>query len=266
MASSLQITGTPAEIYEQHMVPAIFARWAPDLVEAAGVRPGDRALDMACGTGAVTRLLAERVGPTGTVVGLDINPEMLAIARRAAPQPTIEWVEGSAVRMALPDATFDRVLCEQGLQFMPDKPAVLAEMRRVLKPGGRLAVSCWCAVEYMPGYLALEQALARRIGPEQAALPPFSLGDADTLRRLVTNAGFHAVQLRLDGKMIRFQSAEHMVRAVVGGAPTMLGALAEQGEEVLAAIVAEVSAATRAYMDDDGWGVPALSHIVTATA
>src|SRR5688572_28028191 len=73
MASSLQITGTPAEIYEQHMVPAIFVRWAPDLVEAAGVRPGDRALDVACGTGVVTRLLAERVGPTGTVVGLDIN-------------------------------------------------------------------------------------------------------------------------------------------------------------------------------------------------
>jgi ubiquinone/menaquinone biosynthesis C-methylase UbiE len=188
MASNLQIAGTPAEIYERHMVPAIFARWAPDLVEAAGVRPGDRALDVACGTGMVTRLLAERVGPGGTVVGLDINPEMLAVARRAAPQPNIAWVEGSAIRMALPDATFDQVLCEQGLQFMPDRPAALAEMRRVLKPGGRLALSCWCAVEYMPGYLALEQALARRIGPEQAALPPFSLGDADTLRSLVTSA------------------------------------------------------------------------------
>ena len=82
MASSLQITGTPAEIYEQHMVPAIFVRWAPDLVEAAGVWAGDRALDVACGTGVVTRLLAERVGPAGTVVGLDINPEMLAVARR----------------------------------------------------------------------------------------------------------------------------------------------------------------------------------------
>jgi SAM-dependent methyltransferase len=266
MASSLQITGTPAEIYEQHMVPAIFVRWAPDLVEAAGVRPGDRALDVACGTGVVTRLLAERVGPAGTVVGLDINPEMLAVARIAAPQPNIEWVEGSAVRMALPDATFDEVLCEQGLQFVPDKPAALAEMRRVLKPGGRLALSCWCAVEHMLGYLALEQALAKRIGPEQAALPPFSLGDADTLRNLVTGAGFREVRLRIDAKMIRFQSAEHMVRALVGGAPTMLGALAAQGAGVLDTIVAEVSAATRAYVDDEGWAIPAVSHIVTARA
>jgi SAM-dependent methyltransferase len=266
MASNLQIAGTPAEIYERHMVPAIFARWAPDLVEAAGVRPGDRALDVACGTGMVTRLLAERVGPGGTVVGLDINPEMLAVARRAAPQPNIEWVEGSAIRMALPDATFDQVLCEQGLQFMPDRPAALAEMRRVLKPGGRLALSCWCAVEYMPGYLALEQALARRIGPEQAALPPFSLGDADTLRSLVTRAGFREVRLRLEAKMTRFQSAEHMVRALAGGATSIRGALAAQGEGVLDTIVAEVSAATRAYVDDDGWAIPAVSHLVTARA
>ncbi|HEY5867402.1 MAG TPA: methyltransferase domain-containing protein [Candidatus Tectomicrobia bacterium] len=233
-------------------------------------KPGEcypgRVLDVACGTGVVTRLLAARVGPTGTVVGLDINPGMLAVARVAAPLPNIEWMEGSAISMPLPDATFDSVLCEQGLQFFPDKPAALAEMRRVLTPGGRLALSCWCAVEYMPGYLALEHALARRVGPEQAALPPFSLGDADALRSLMTRAGFRAVRLRIDAKMLRFQSAEHMVRAVVGGAPTMLGALAEQGAGVLDAIVAEVDAATRAYVDDEGWAIPAMSHIVTASA
>jgi SAM-dependent methyltransferase len=182
------------------------------------------------------------------------------------PLPNIEWLEGSAVNMALPDATFGSVLCEQGLQFFPDKPAALAEMRRVLKPGGRLALSCWHTVEHMLGYLALEQALAKRVGPEQAALPPFSLGDADTLRRLVTGAGFHAVRLRVDAKLIRFHSAEHMVRAVVGGAPTMLGALAEQGAGVLDAIAAEVSAATRAYEDDEGWAIPTVSHVVTAIA
>ena len=97
MPSNPPIVGTPAEIYEQHMVPAIFARWAPDLVEAAGVQPGGRALDVACGTGVVTRILAERVGPAGTVVGLDINPGMLAVARVVAPLPNIEWLEGSAV-------------------------------------------------------------------------------------------------------------------------------------------------------------------------
>lgn len=266
MSTKLQIAGTPAEIYEQHMVPAIFARWAPDLVETARVRAGERVLDVACGTGAVTRLLAERVAPEGKVVGLDINPGMLTVARSAVPLTNIEWLEGSAVKMAIPDAVFDAVVCQQGLQFFPDKSAAVSEMRRVLKPGGRLILSCWRSIEHMPGYLALEQALAKRIGAEKAALPPFSLGDAGTIRDLVIGAGFRAARLRVEARMVRFQSAEHMVRAVVGGAPTMLGALAEQGEGVLDAIVAEVMEGTRAYVDDEGWAIPAVSHILTATA
>jgi len=266
MATTLQISGTPAEIYERHMVPAIFARWAPDLVEAAGVRTGESALDVACGTGAVTRLLAERVGPTGKVTGLDINPGMLAVARLVAPGQNIEWLEGSAVKMPLPDATFDAVVCQQGLQFFPEKPAALSEMRRVLRHGGRLTLACWRSIEHTPGYLVLEQALARRIGPEKAALPPFSLGDAGAIRGLVAGAGFREIRLRAEAKMLRFRSAEHLVRAVVGGAPTMMGALTGQGEGVLDAIIAEVTEATRHYVDDEGWATPAASHIVTAVA
>jgi len=266
MDTTLQISGTAAEIYEEHMVPAIFARWAPDLVEAAGVRTGDRALDVACGTGAVTRLLAERVGPTGKVVGLDINPGMLAVARLVASSQSIEWLEGSAVKMPLPDANFDALVCQQGLQFFPDKPAALSEMRRVLRRGGRLALACWRSIEHTPGYLVLEQALARRVGPEKAALPPFSFGDAGAIRGLVVGAGFREVKLRAEAKMVRFQSAEHLVRAVVGGAPAMMGALTGQGEGVLDAIIAEVTEATRHFVDDEGWATPAVSHIVSAIA
>jgi SAM-dependent methyltransferase len=266
METTVQIWGTPAEIYEQHMVPAIFARWAPELVDAAGVGMGDCALDVACGTGAVARLLAERVKPTGRVVGLDINAGMLAVARLAAPSQNIEWLEGSAVKMPLPDATFDAVVCQQGLQFFPDKPAALSEMRRVLRPGGRLTLSCWRSIEHTPGYHVLEQALARRIGPEKAALPPFSFGDAGAIRGVVESAGFREIKLRAEAKMVRFRSAEHLVRAVVGGAPTMMGALTGQGEGVLDAIISEVTDATRHYVDDEGWATPAVSHIATAIA
>jgi ubiquinone/menaquinone biosynthesis C-methylase UbiE len=264
MSTTLQISGTPAEIYEEHMVPAIFGRWAPDLVETAGVKTGDRVLDVACGTGAVTRLLAGRVAPTGTVVGLDVNPGMLAVAGRTVPSPSVEWLESSAIKMPLPDESFDAVVCQQGLQFFPDRPAALAEMRRVLKRDGRLTLSCWRSIEHTPGYLVLQQVLARRIGPEKAALPPFSLGDAETIRGLVRGAKFREIKLRAEAKMIRFRSAEHMVKAVVGGAPTMMGALAEQGEGILDTIVAEVAAATKAYVDDEGWATVAVSHIVTA--
>jgi SAM-dependent methyltransferase len=96
--------------------------------------------------------------------------------------------------MPLPDASFDAVICQQGLQFVPEKAAALSEMHRVLKRGGRLALSCWRSIEHTPGYLALEQALARRIGPEKAALPPFSFGDGGSIRGLAVAAGFREVK------------------------------------------------------------------------
>jgi SAM-dependent methyltransferase len=266
MAAELKIPGTPGEIYEQHMVPAIFARWAPDLLDAAEVRVGQRVLDVACGTGVVTRLLAERVGSTGRVVGFDFNPGMLAAARAAAPGRAIEWLEGNAMSMPLPDATFDAVVCQQGLQFIPDKLAALREMRRVLVPSGRLAMSLWRSVEHAPGFRVLEEALARRVGTEKAALPPFSLSDGQVIRDMVAGAGFRDIRVRADVKMSRFKSAEHFVRSVVGGGPTMLGALAAQGPSVLDVIVAEVVEATRTYVDTEGWATAQVTNIITAAA
>ncbi|MBI2171483.1 MAG: class I SAM-dependent methyltransferase [Chloroflexi bacterium] len=259
------IAGTPGDVYEQHIVPAIFSRWAPDLVDAAGVRQGARVLDVACGTGAVTRIVAQRVGPSGKVVGLDVNAGVLAVARTAAPASNIQWLEGNAASIALPDASFDAVVCQQGLQFFPDRPAGLAEMRRVLKPGGRLALSCWLSVKHQP-WIAIEQALAKRIGAEQAALPPFGLGDAPSIRSLLANAGFRDIRLRTDAKPARFHSSEHLMRATVAGSVTMMGQLTSQGPGVLDAIVAEVSEALRDFEDDDGVALPIVSHIFTASA
>ena len=257
-------SGTPGEVYQREMVPAIFARWAPDLVEAGQVRAGQRALDVACGTGVVTRLVAERVGPGGRAVGLDINPEMLAAARAASAGSRIEWHEGSALGLPWPEGAFDVVLCQQGLQFFPDRAAALGEMRRVLVPGGRLALSCWRSSEHQ-AFRALEEALARRIGPEKAKLPPFALGDRETLRGLITGAGFRDVRIRAETRTIRFASAAHMVGAAVGGAPSMLAVLAEQGEAALEAIAEEVTRDLERYVDDEGVGLPGWSHVATAS-
>jgi SAM-dependent methyltransferase len=198
------------------------------------------------------------------VVGLDLNPSMLAAARATAARAPIEWLEGNAARMPLPDAAFDAVVCQQGFQFFPDRLAALREMRRVLAAGSRLALAVWRSVEHAPGFRVLEEALARRIGADRAALPPFSLGDAQAIRALLVEVGFREVRVRAEVKLSRWQSAEHMVRSVVGGAPTMLGALAEQGPGVLDAIVAEVTDATRSYADDEGWATPHAANILTA--
>ena len=262
----MEITGTPGEIYERHMVPAIVARWTPQLVEILNLRAGERVLDVACGTGVVTRELPARVGQAGRVVGLDVNPGMLAAARAAVPTAPIEWLEGNATSMPLPDATFDVVVCQQGLQFFPDKLAGLGEMRRVLAPGGGLVLSVWRSIANAPGFRILEEVLARRIGRAQATLPPFTLGDGQAVRALVVKAGFRGVQVRADVRLSRWQSAEHFVRSLIAGAPTMLGALAEQGPGVLDTIVTEVADATADFADDEGWATPQSSNIITAIA
>ena len=260
----MDIAGTPGEIYEQHIVPAITAHWTPDFVELMSLRFGARVLDVACGTGVVTRELPYRVGKTGRVVGLDINPGMLATARAIAPNLPVEWMDGNAISMPLPDASFDVVVAQQGLQFLPDKPAGLAEMRRVLVPGGRLVLSVWRSTQHNPAFRALEEALARRIGPAKAALPPYSLGDAQLIRSMLTTAGFKDLRIQAIVKLSRWHSAEHFVRSMVAGAPTMLGELAGQGPAALDDLVAEIAQATSDFVDDRGWVSPQTSHLITA--
>ena len=134
-----QVAGNAADVYERALVPAIFAPWAPLVVALAEPKPGERVLDVACGTGVVARFASQRVGRTGGVVGLDLNPGMLAVAAASAAGPAatgapIVWREGSAVAMPLADGSFDVVCCQLGLQFFPDRSAALAEMHRVLVP------------------------------------------------------------------------------------------------------------------------------------
>jgi len=196
-AGRWELKGTPGEIYEQHMVPAIFARWAPALVDAAHVRAGERVLDVACGTGVVTRLVAERVGPKGRVVGLDLNPGMLATAQTAASGLSIEWHEGSALSMAVADATFDAVLCQQGLQFFPDRPSALREMRRVLRPSGRTAIAVWGELERNQIYAAFHAALQATVRSDLAELitAPFSWPSGTALKSAAEDVGFRNVRL-----------------------------------------------------------------------
>jgi ubiquinone/menaquinone biosynthesis C-methylase UbiE len=158
-----QVAGNAAEIYERDLVPAIFASWAPLVVDLAAPQPGERVLDVACGTGVVARLAAQQVGSNGQVVGLDLNPGMLAVAAAVTPpaSPTrasITWREANVIALPLAGTTFDIVYCQLGLQFFADRPAALHEMYRVLAPGGRLALMVWRSIQYSPGFGVLADA------------------------------------------------------------------------------------------------------------
>ena len=145
-----QLSAEAAERYEAQFVPAIFAEWAPRLIEIAGVEADQRVLDVACGTGIVARTAAEALAGSGQVVGLDLNPAMLAVARRV--RPDLEWRQGDVASLPFSDGSFDRVLCQMALMFFPDRRQALREMARVTRPGSVVAVCVPAALEDQPAY------------------------------------------------------------------------------------------------------------------
>jgi ubiquinone/menaquinone biosynthesis C-methylase UbiE len=202
-------SGTAPQNYERYFVPAIGAPLAEKLIKVAGLRPGERVLDVACGTGVVTRLAAEQVGADGAVTGVDINPGMLAVACTATPSlAAIEWIEASADALPCPDAAFDVVLCQLGLQFFPDKLAALRQARRVLVPAGRLALN-------VPGptppiFDILARGLARHVKPEVAGFVHhvFSLHETTELEDLLSGAGFVDVAIRASDEKLHLPAPE----------------------------------------------------------
>jgi ubiquinone/menaquinone biosynthesis C-methylase UbiE len=266
-----QLTGDAAELYERYLVPAITGVWAADLVHRAGLRPGERVLDVACGTGVVARLAAERVGVRGGVVGLDLNTAMLAVARGLPPPTgaTIAWTEASVLAMPFPDATFNVVLCQLGLQFFPDRPQALREMRRVLVPGGRVLLSVFGPLAHNPAPRALAEALERHLGPHAGAIKraEHELDDPAALDALVASAGFAEVRVATTTRRIRFPSPREYVR--IQFAATPLASLIEEmpGDRqamLVDAVIAEVSAALHPYIGDDGLVFPQECHTLSA--
>ena len=213
------LAGTAPEIYAEHLVPAVFAPWAPVLLDAAAVGIGHTVLDVACGTGVVATAAVERVGPSGAVTGVDINPGMIAVAARTQ---GVRWARADAARLPFPDGGFDRVLCQAGLQFVPDRLGALREMRRVLRPGGRVALLVWRALHHSPGFAALADALQAVVGPEAAAVmrAPFVFGDDPRpLVTLLDSAGFGDVDVQARAGTVRFASVEAFVRCQRAASP-----------------------------------------------
>jgi ubiquinone/menaquinone biosynthesis C-methylase UbiE len=253
-----------ATAYEELLVPALFQQVTHHVLEAAKVGPGDRVLDVACGTGVLARSAAARVGPGGSVAGLDINPGMLSVAKQQA--PAIRWQQSPAESLPYEDRSFDAVVSQFGLMFFNDQRAALGEMFRVLKAKGRLAVAVFDALDKVPAYEAVSVLLGRMVSKQAAdALRfPFSLGDSNKLSALFREAGITSPVVTTYAGTGRFQSVRSMIEADVRGWFPLAHIFLDQSQ--LEALVAEAKDALKTFVTAKGtveFQLPV--HIVTAT-
>jgi SAM-dependent methyltransferase len=261
-----QVAGEgPAGAYEKYLVPAFFTGCAEQLLELAEVKPGERVLDVATGTGIVARLAAARVGPEGTVTGIDVNEGMLAAAAAAGPGE-VDWQRADATELPFPDGSYDLVTCQQGLQFVTDHRGALHEMRRVLAaPEGRVAIAVWRGIEVNPAFVAVVDVLDRYVGTHAGMIlrEPFAGPDRADLHRLLTAAGFRAVRVRIGIVDVRFPSAREFLRREVVSTPLaepMRGLDDARHEEM----TAELERTLAPYTDDDGIAFPLQAWLAVA--
>ena len=211
-----RVSATAAQVYDQFFVPALFAQWVPRTLDSVAPKPGDDLLDIGTGTGAVARGALPRVGPTGSVVGLDPNGDMLTVAAAEAPGATL--VQGCVEDIPFEDDEFDCVTCQFAVMFVTDRGRAVNEVVRVLRPGGRLAVSTWSSVEHSPGYAAMVDLLGAQIGAwaADALRAPFRLGTAGKLGALL-RPRFPGVAIRQYDGVARFGSLDEWLHTDIRG-------------------------------------------------
>lgn len=256
---TLQAQIDAANAYEALFVPALFGQWAPKVADAAQMQPGQRVLDVACGTGILAREIAPRIGSTGRVTGIDPSPGMVAVAKQLA--PAVDWREGVAESLPFPDQSFDAVVSQFGLMFFTDRRQAL----RVLTPGGRLAVAVWDSLDNIPAY-ASEVALLERTAGRQAAdalRAPFVLGNRKDLATLFSEAGVASAEITTHRGTAQFPSIRTMVEADLRGWLPVMGVILS--EDQIGRILQEAEQALSSYTTAYGQATFHLSaHLVTA--
>jgi ubiquinone/menaquinone biosynthesis C-methylase UbiE len=262
---------SPAEVYEDFLVRWQFRPWTAVLLAEAALRPGEHILDLATGTGIVAREAALFVGDRGRVVALDINPAMLDVGR-SLPEPagaSIEWLEGDAAALPLPEVAFDAVLCQQGLQYFADRPAAAAEVRRVLASGGRALLVVWRTLVHNPVQEALNAAGQRRVGVAPLATA-FGLGDACEVGRLFEAAGFADVTVTGRELVVVFPSraefARRMIESVAHVVPELAGLDSLQRAELASAIDEDARMTLQLHALGGGLACPMAVHLIQARA
>jgi SAM-dependent methyltransferase len=262
-------SSSAAETYDEVLVPRLFTPCAEILLSRMALRPGETLLDVACGTGIVVRLAAPVVGPTGTVIGRDINEAMVLRARSHTPPPGSAVVDlgvSPAAPLDLDDDSVDAITCQQGLQFFPDPEAALAEMGRCLRPGGRAGIAVWFGIEECPLWAALEAGLTERFGAQRAAdiRRPFSWPGADALTAAMTGAGFADIRVSDHTVVMHFEGGVRQAMRAIASTPFAADVNALDADDYDRMMHTVMRYLGRSTNLDDAVDIPARTFIVMA--
>jgi ubiquinone/menaquinone biosynthesis C-methylase UbiE len=260
--SGFQLSGDAPTAYTRFAIK-IMEPWTDDLILSARCQDGDCVLDVACGPGVV----ASRVNMVSRklchVTGVDINEGMLKAARS---NPQVEWRQGSATELPFDADSFDVVLCQQGLQFFPDRAAAMREMARVLGPGGRISLNVWGALERQPFFVAARAAIGSSFGADAQAFSDlaYTLNTAEELRQLAGNAGLRNIHVRFEHRTVRHPSPARFVAGWIRAMPLAAQFLALPDDRKQA-FITDIVERLASYVDDAGLAVPMENHFMTAS-
>jgi len=237
-----------------------------ELLRCARLAPGEQVLDVACGTGLIALKAADAVGPRGRVVGIDLSGRMADAARRRADERGVsntEFARMDAEKLELPDASFDVVLCALGLMYVPDPERALREMRRVLRPGGRIVVAVW-GERSRCGWSAVFPIVDAEVASDVCPLF-FHLGQDDTLAQLCGAAKFEAIEHRRLAGTLFYADAEEACDAAFVGGPVAL-AWSRFDTDVRARVRARYVDAIEPWRRPGGYELPGEFVLVAAIA
>lgn len=262
---TFQLSEDAAVLYEEQKVPAMFGPLADTTLEIVGLHPDDQMLDVACGTGILARRARQRFGAFPRIVGADLNEGMISIARTLNDpfSRACEWHVADVSKMPFSDHEFSVIFCQQGLQFFPDEGTALHEIKRLLRPGGRLALTIWSGASDL--FKAMDVAVSRHVSPEaeKRFLAPFSYTGSDTLVDLLETIGFDNVT-RQDVTVNRvIKNPGTTLIKEITSSPAGAVVIAK-GEQVLQAVADDILAEVAHYRRGNDLVIPQSTHLFQA--
>ncbi|MEW6126263.1 MAG: methyltransferase domain-containing protein [Acidobacteriota bacterium] len=244
--ANVAFAGSIPENYDRFLVPVFFAPYARDLVRRITVQENAAVLEIACGTGMVTRKLKDTLPATARLVATDLNPEMMEVAKRKfTADEIIEWQQADAMNLPFADETFDAAICQFGLMFVPDKVTALCEVKRVLKPGGIFLFSVWDAIEKNEMAQIAHETIQSFFDNDPPAFYeiPFSLDNPEGVQAFLKEAGFIDIQMDIVTMTGESPTAQDAARGTVEGNP-IINAINERGvdkEKVIEAVAEKLA-------------------------